>query len=186
MAHAQWWAQQNPSHKVIIVLATDGEPNDCSSDVAAVSAIAASGLSGSPRIETYVIGIGNIAGLNQIAAAGGTGQALIVDADPNVASQQFLDAMNAIRGRAVPCDYSMPPQGVSTPQLVNIEFSAPGVATQSVPNVTSQAGCGNGGWFYDDPSNPNRIVTCPETCNVISTTPGATVGVIVGCPTIIE
>ena len=186
MAHAQWWAQQNPSHKVIIVLATDGEPNDCSSDVGSVSAIAASGLSGSPRIETYVIGIGNIASLNQIAAAGGTGQALIVDADPNVASQQFLDAMNAIRGRAVPCDYSMPPQGVSTPQLVNIEFSAPGVTTQSVKNVASQAGCGNGGWFYDDPANPNRIITCPETCNVISTTPGATVGVIVGCPTIIE
>ena len=43
---AQGWAKQNPSHKTIVVLATDGEPNVCQSTIQAVTQTAAAGVAG--------------------------------------------------------------------------------------------------------------------------------------------
>ncbi len=100
--YAKQWATANPTRnglplKTVVVLATDGDPNDCSSDVPGVSAIAASGFSGTPSIQTFVIGVGSsLTSLNAIAQAGGTSQAIIVDTSNNP-TQQFIDALNTIR-----------------------------------------------------------------------------------------
>jgi hypothetical protein len=183
--YARGWAQAWPAHKVIVVLATDGEPNKCNSTAASVSQAAADGLNGTPSIPTYVIGIGNIASLNQIAQAGGTGQALIVAADPAVASQQFVDAMNAIRGIALPCDYAIPSGGA--PNKVNLSFDE-GSGPAFVPNVGSAQGCdpAAGGWYYDNPSAPQRILTCTATCDLFKSKTNGQVNVVVGCDTVVK
>jgi len=188
MAHAIDHAGRTPGHKVIVVLATDGEPNDCASSIPGVAQIAVRGLAGSPRIETYVIGIGNVAGLNEIAVAGGSGQAIVISADPAVASQQFLDAMIAIRGQAIPCDFSVPPAGLDTPELVNIEVTDGGGATRLVPFVSSGDRCdpGGGGWYYDDSTGTRRILACPVTCQQIGGNLQAKVRVVVGCPQLVQ
>jgi len=48
----------NPNNKVVVVLATDGEPNNCSSTIAGVAAVAADGLAGG-AIVTPAVTVGN-------------------------------------------------------------------------------------------------------------------------------
>jgi len=182
--YAQAWAASNPGRKTIVVLATDGEPNACNPDVPGVAAVAAQGAAAG--IDTYVIGIGNLVGVNQIAMAGNTGQALVVSTDPAQSSQQFLAAMNQIRGAAVPCDYGIPAAARDDPSKVNLDFTPGGQQAQRVPNVVDAGGCqpGASGWYYDDPSAPQRIFTCPDTCNAFKSATRGRVNVIVGCPTL--
>ena len=183
--YARGWAQTYTGKKTIVVLATDGDPNACNSTIDAVAQAAADGLNGSPSIPTYVIGIGNVANLNQVAQAGGTGQALIVAADPAVASQQFVDAMNAIRGAALPCDYAIPSGGA--PNKVNLSFDE-GSGPTFVPNVGSAQGCDPvaGGWYYDNPAAPQRILTCTGTCDLFKSKTNGQVNVVVGCDTVVK
>src|SRR5437763_725080 len=75
-----------------IVLVTDGEPNDCNSDVGNVSQAAAGVAS---KIPTYVIGVGSdTVNLDTIAQGGGTQKAIIVDASNGAqANAQFMQAL---------------------------------------------------------------------------------------------
>src|SRR5690606_25543001 len=107
--YARTHATMNPGRKTILVLATDGDPQSCSpTDIPGIRAIAEAGVTGSPSILTFVIGVGNLqANLDQIAQGGGTMNAFIVDAGGNV-EQQFLDALEAIKGQALGCAYAIP------------------------------------------------------------------------------
>src|SRR5207248_5782628 len=99
--YATSWIAANPTHVGVVLLATDGQPSTglCAPNkIADIAAVASAAAAGTPRITTYVIGIGAIASLNQIAQAGGTGHdAFIVDGTGQNTEQQFLQAMNAIR-----------------------------------------------------------------------------------------
>jgi hypothetical protein len=180
------YAQQVPGHKVIIVLATDGEPNDCNSTVDGVGALAEQAFTGSPSVPTFVIGIGNLAGLDQIAQRGGTGTALVVN--PATAGQDFLSAMNDIRGRALSCAFEMPaaPTGSELNlRQVNVQFTPPSGSCEVIYHVGAESQCDPalGGWFYDDPANPSEIRTCPATCNRLTLERGR-VDLQLGCGTI--
>jgi hypothetical protein len=49
------------------------------------------------------------------------------------------------------------------------------------------AGCGQkGGWYYDDPANPTKIIMCPTTCAALQGDVGGKVEVIFGCETVIK
>jgi hypothetical protein len=179
------WAQTHPDHKTIIVLATDGAPNDCNSTVPAVSNIAAAAYGANPSIQTFVIGVGNTGNLNAIAQAGGTTQAYVVDAQN--ATQAFLDAMNQIRGISLACDYAIPlPQG-RPPNFsqVNFYFTPTGQPETIIYKVADQSQCDpvNGGWFYDNPTNPTQIRACPASCELLKGGGGA-VRIEVGCDSI--
>jgi len=67
------------------------------------------GVNGSPSISTYVIGVGpDLTNLNQIAMAGGTGNAYIVDSMAGT-TDQFIDALDSIRMRAgLACEFQIP------------------------------------------------------------------------------
>src|SRR5207245_583501 len=101
-------------------------------------------LAGMPKIETFVIGVGGSLGsLNGIAAAGGTGQAFLVDTNQNV-NQQFLDAMNTIRGQALACSYEIPLPEAGQPDFdkVNVQYTpGAGGPAQVLPRVADKAHC---------------------------------------------
>ena len=100
--HAQGWTSQSGA-RTIILLATDGNTEECDSTLENVLLSAAEGVVGSPSIPTYVVGIGNMSAMNQIAAAGGTEEALIID--PNGDSgRQLFEWMNGLRAGAPSCD----------------------------------------------------------------------------------
>ncbi len=124
-----------------------------------------------------MIGVGSeLVALNQVAAAGGTNNALIVSAGN--AANEFLDALNEIRG-AVGCVYKIPvPTGGGEPDLtkLNVVFKPNGGTPETFPNVASAADCmGKKAWYYDDNANPTQIILCPAACDLVSNQAGPVV-----------
>jgi hypothetical protein len=203
--HAKAWAAANPTHTVVVLLATDGLPTECApQDIPGIAQLASQGASGAPSVKTFAIGVfspadigaGAKANLDQIAAAGGTTSAFIVDTSQNV-EQQFLDALNAIRGSKLACEYAIPPASPGSGTLdfgkVNVEYTAPGASTAKTIGYAGQAGnCGptDGGWYYDvDPmtgGTPTKIIMCPATCTTFSSTIGGQIDIRLGCKTVIK
>ncbi len=188
--HARQWANSHPGHVVIDIFATDGNPTYCSpTDSAGINAIAAAGANGNPKVLTFVIGVGSsLTSLNGVAAAGGTGQAFLVDTGANV-QQQMLAALNAIRGAALGCSYAIPPPtngGTLDLNKVNVQYTpGGGGAAQMFVQVVDEAHCPSGadGWHYDDQANPTRIVLCAATCQKVQADPSGQLDILVGCAT---
>ncbi len=83
-------------------------------------------------------------------------------------------------------DIPSPPAGQSFDKgLVNVRFTpSAGAPAESIPNVASAASCGaRGGWYYDDPALPNKVVACPSTCSHIKQSSDARIDVLFGCRT---
>lgn len=186
VSYATNWAAQHPNNEVVLVLATDGEPTECQPQgIGDVASIAASALNSS-SIPTFVIGVGsNLGNLNTIASAGGTQQAYLVDGNAN-AAQQFLDALNEIRKTLIACDFQLPDVEAIDYDLVNVQFTPGGQASQALPYVGDEAGCAGGGWYYDNPSAPTTIVMCDATCNALQSFESAELEIVYGCETIVK
>jgi hypothetical protein len=187
--HAQAWAKAHTNDVVIAVLATDGDPTECDTTLSDIDAIAATGVSGTPKVLTFVIGVGtSTAALNGIAAAGGTSSAFLVDTTQNV-NQQFLAALDKIRGTALGCNYTIPIPTNGTPNFneINVEYTpGNGGATELVPRVDGAAQCPATGsaWYYDDPTAPTQIILCPSTCTTVLGDSSGNLEVLIGCATV--
>jgi hypothetical protein len=187
--YATAWAAAHTDRKVILVLATDGDPNGCDEDIGHIANIAAMGLASAPPVPTFVIGVGDsLTSLNAIAAGGGTNAALIVDTATNP-GQQFLDAMNKIRGTALSCDFLIPmPSGGGQIDYgkVNVGLTPRGGAHQLLGNAADQASCDPtlGGWYYDSVASPTKIKLCPATCTEVTGPTGGAIDIVLGCQTI--
>lgn len=197
--YARDWAIANPEHKVVALLATDGLPTECTPlDNAGLAAIAAAGFNGDPSIPTFVIGVFSgkdpaaQATIDAIAKAGGTDSGFYIDAMQNV-DQAFLDALNAIRGAKLACEYQIPPPppGESLDlNKVNVLHTPEGA---NKPNVIFYVGSADmcdpvtGGWYYDaDPNmggTPTKIIMCPATCDLFGS--GGKIDIQLGCETVI-
>lgn len=164
---------------VAVVFVTDGDPNKCDSTPAAVSAIASAYKS---TVKTYVIGIGNVATLNQVAVAGGTGAAQIVAiGSPTKTKDDFLKTLAKIRGAELPCELAIPkPPAGETLDFgkVNLSLDAGGKKA----DLAMGADCTGGAeWRYDDPKAPKKIVLCPSACDAAKG--GGKLAVSFGCAT---
>jgi hypothetical protein len=194
---AKAYNQANPTHRVAVVLATDGLPTSCNpTQINQIAQLAASAYAGTPSVVTFVIGVfagnDNTAknNLNTIATAGGSGAAFMVDTGQNV-TQQFQAALDQIKGTALACEFQIPTPTGGTLDYgkVNIEVSSSD-GTQTLFYVGSAAQCDpvNGGWYYDiDPSagTPTKILVCPATCAAFKAATDAKVQVLIGCQTIV-
>jgi hypothetical protein len=183
--HARTWQASHADHKVVVLLVTDGEPTECNSTIPSVTQVAAEGFGGSPSIPTYVLGLGlSLGNLQSIAMAGGTNQAFIVDPNSGAA---LTAAMNQIRGSALPCDYALP-KNTTDPKKVNVDFTPANGTTTRLVYVSDAAGCDpvKGGWYYDNPQTPTRIIVCSQTCDTFKKDPNGRVDVVLGCGTVIK
>jgi hypothetical protein len=189
--HAKLWGTMNPDHVVIDVLATDGDPTECDTDLNNINAIAAAGLSGTPKVLTFVIGVGtSLSALNGTAAAGGTGQAFIVDTNQNV-NQQFLDALNKIRGAALSCNYLIPVPTKGNPDFnsVNVQYTpGDGGPVVVLPKVADKNSCPPAGnaWYYDNNAAPKEIRLCDATCTKLAADTKGQIDILLGCATIAQ
>lgn len=189
--YAKAWAMAHPTHITVVAFATDGEPAICGTDMAAINAIAAAGFDDAPSIKTYVVGVGPaLNALDGIAAAGGTTEAFHVDLDP-MATEQFTQAMNTIRGASLACNFMVPepPDGMTADyDAVNVAYTpGDGSAQQVFPRVDDQAHCPvtGDGWYYDDPLAPTQILFCQPTCDKVAGDIMAEIDIVLGCATII-
>jgi hypothetical protein len=179
----------NPTHKVIVVLAADGDPDACDDSVPDIAGLAAGALT-YDGVRTYVIGLpgATIADLDQIAAGGGTTTAF--DATNDVT--QFSTAIAQIRTAGLGCDYAMPaPSNASQevdPDQVNFSYTPKGVGMPVVlPRAKELADCsGQPGWYYDSNTAPTEIVLCPASCATVEADTSGEVSTLLGCESVLK
>jgi len=194
--HSAAHGRANPERRVITVLATDGLPTQCVIDIDQVASIAAEGQTLLPSIQTYVIGVfASIEfdaqeNLDKLASAGGSDQAFIVDPDEDVA-EQFLGALDEIRGGVLQCEYQIPeaPSGVRLDyNRVNVTLTEP-EAVYDLLYVGDESNCDQAAraWHYDvspEEGTPTTIRVCEQTCGTLMDSSEGRVDIRLGCKTI--
>lgn len=188
ITHATAWAKANPTHRVAVVYATDGQPNGCgaSNTVENAAAVALKAALGTPPIPTYVLGVGpNLKNLNSIAENGGTKAAFLVDTAGNAASQ-LSAALATIRNTsALDCTYTVPapPKGQTLePGKVNITFTnGSGTVTTLLQDPPGTACDTGSGWQYS--ADGKQINLCGKACNDVKADKNGKIQVLFGCST---
>jgi hypothetical protein len=171
-----------PNAKYVIVLVTDGEPALCSNEQNDIDYVAGVAASVAEEIPTYVIGLGNpvtddvpnpptngMDNLHAIAAAGGTGEAFLVDTDdPAQTSIAFRTVIDSIRENSFNCalEIPAPPSGLTFDSTrVNVNYQSLAGANELVNDPTCTA---PSAWYYDDPDEPSAILLCDSACTTIT------------------
>jgi hypothetical protein len=127
-------------------------------------------FNGTPSIKPYVVGLGAVASLDEIALAGTGNVTHYFPATTDVATQ-LAAALTTISG-AITCDYVIP-MGTVDPKSVNIQVSVGGGALQGVGYVGSAAMCtAAGGWYYDN-RGADEDHACPQSCDPLKATMAA-------------
>ena len=191
LSGAERWAvahqAANPNERTVVVFVTDGQPNGCNEDTAAIAALAEAARTSS-GVLTYAIGISDGVDdgiMDPIAAAGGTNQAIMIE--DGSAQSSLLTALQNIRGQVLSCNFVMPPPRDPSQQIdpskVNVNYTPSGGGSPMlVGGVNSAADCGSaGGWYYDNPSTPTQIILCPATCSTVQADPSPQIQVVLGC-----
>jgi von Willebrand factor type A domain len=183
--HALAIKPQLDGAKLITILITDGQPNQCGGLDGATEAAKAANAAGVP---IYVLGVGDsLQNLNAIAQAGGTGNAIVIKtSNPNQVGADLQKALEDIRGKNIGCDVLIPkpPSGEALDYgKVNVSVN---VAGKETPLLYSQ-GCSDlNGWSYDmDPKSgkPTKITLCKTVCDKTSKDKTAELAVQFGCAT---
>ncbi len=194
-------ANQTDGREMIGVLVTDGDPNGCEEDVAALRMIIADHLAAT-GIKTFIIGMEGATeeNLEELAMAGGAEphDDYCGSIDPpchywNVgdgSGDAIASALTAILAMAapLPCEFDVidleaPPGETLDYGQVNVTLTVDGETT-TIGQVPSEADCPGDrpAWYYDDPATPTQIFMCPNACDLVSgTASGARVDIVVGC-----
>jgi hypothetical protein len=187
-------AKDDPASKYAIVLVSDGYPQGCSDTDDKIETVVAAVKKAAADIPTYVIGVANppggpdtVTNLNDIAAAGGTKRAFIIQTgDPSATISAFQDAVGSIRDSQLTCDFEIPPLPAGQsfdPTRANVDYaSSTSDASASTEELAYDADCqSNRAWRYDDPAAPTRMVLCDATCTAVRADPHASLHVEFGC-----
>lgn len=187
-AYVKGWLARpaNANHKAVIVLATDGMPDStCASSatiglpnsIANALTVASQAAQNDPQVKTFVIGVGkDLAPLDSLASAGGTGSAILVDATAN-ADLAFFNALMSIRRSALGCVFQVPPNatgqdGEIDPKNAQVRFTPDdGSGTEYFYDVGDYDGCsgsGGYGWYFDDPNDPTSLILCDDACSEVT------------------
>ncbi len=191
ISHATAWQKSHPTHKVAVILATDGEPNVCGSSVSGVASVAKKAQTATSPIPTFVIGVGrSLSNLNTIARAGGTDAAFLIDKGSESESQ-FYEALQKIRGAALPCEYIVPKpaSGTLEPNKTNVVYRA---STDAEPKtfvkVQGADACDtdDAAWYFDSPAAPSKVLLCPKTCESIQESAVGSISTVFGCASVVR
>ncbi len=177
-----------PTHKVVVVLASDGGYNTCGEGIDTIASWPEIALQYN-GVRTYVIAVESSANINfgalqAIAEAGGTTS--LYDASDIDA---FAEVMAQIRESALGCDFALPPPppGVMlVPDEVNFTYTPGGSGDPiTLPRAEDLADCGDDpGWYYDNNTMPTKIIVCPASCATIQNDMEAEVEVAFGCASV--
>jgi hypothetical protein len=103
----------------------------------------------------------------------------------------FADMATAVvKSSQLSCVYDIPPppdMETFDPTKVNVNYTPGGGAPTPILNVPDPSACGTtGGWYYDDPAQPTKIIACPTTCGTLKADANGKVDVLFGCQTEIK
>lgn len=169
------WDNQNGERKTVVMLVTDGYPTLCQpQESPGIADIACQGWDRADNsIRTFVVGIEAGFNVDQIARSGGTGQGYAVEGHDAIAL--FQGAMESITGSVIQCEFEIPapPSDLEPIDLnrVQVTYKPPGgETTKEIVRVDNESMCGTevGGWYYDNPNDPQKILVCPCTCSYLA------------------
>lgn len=179
-----------PDTEGIVTLVTDGDPQGCSSTLETVLPLVGAAANATPPIRTFVVGMNgaSFASLDAIAVQG-QGSTTSFNASGDDPQSELLGALESIRSGALGCEYKLPTpssdQGVLDLESVEIAFTPSEFdPEQRFTKVDSLAQCGTtaGGFYYDNPDAPRRIILCPASCDAVRAgAKTAKVDVVLGC-----
>jgi hypothetical protein len=195
--YAEDYQRAHPGHVVFLLLMTDGVPeapvsmaHGCAPTLDDAVQAATACRTGAPPIKTYVIGVGpSLQNLQQITQAGGTDKTYLVEGGD--VSEQVLAALNEVRlAASIRCELQIPPPPtgkVLDLNFVNLLYTDAKGKRTALYNTGDSSGCAasGGGWFYDDPSHPQKILLCESTCNIVKYEIGGELDYAIGCKTIV-
>ena len=176
----------DPSRDIAVVLVTDGAPDTCQSTTRTVVEVTTEGATADPRVSTFVVGLANgyVNDMNRIAAAGGTGEAILISADPTTA-QRLVTTLKAVRDTRRFCRYAVPAAGAAQPTALDLSVTtqlSPDVSAASLPIVAGPDSCGGASGFYvDDVAKPKTVALCPQSCAAVHGDTRSRVQIVVGC-----
>ena len=171
LEHASAWAKDNPGRVTAVVLVTDGYPTLCEpATPSGLASIAEQAHLNAPFVRTYVIGLDAKYNLDAVALAGGTHSAFIVE--NNDFASSFASVLENVANTKLACEYALPPAPDANQKLdyskVQVTYAPASTdVEEEIPSVPNVQGCGqsaNGGWYYDNVSDPTSILVCPCTC----------------------
>jgi hypothetical protein len=154
-----------PFMKGAVVLVTSSAPADCADTD--LSTLAAVGNNSWPPVKTYVVALGNPAGLESLdalAVAGGTEKALVLPGKD--LRKEFSDAMTKVRYAERSCTYDLP-ENYRDPSGIQVYATLASANTTPLPFVDSLDACDSGGVVYQSKTDdvfPPKITLCPQTC----------------------
>jgi hypothetical protein len=201
---------EHPQASCVAVLITDGAADECDARNAAdLAAIAASARAGG--VITYAAGMqgADFAVLDAIGEAGGgdcdpgqpgfacdltaNRQALVTALDSirdRTRTQVRIERHTEVQRQVLPCEWQLPaaPSGATLdPERVNVRLSFGGGRDDALSKVPDAASCAeDGGWYYDDPVAPARILACPASCEGLRAEPDVRVELLLGCRTVLR
>ena len=177
-------AKALPSHKVVVLMATDGAPTVCDHDL--VTGDDTSGIAGlveaaaeatAEGVDTFAIGVFTESeaeqaqsNLDLVAEAGG-GEAIVITTEQPV-TQALIKALEAVRAEARACEFELPPSEDPIDYTkVWVRLAAAVGGALWAERVDGPAACHRqlGGFHYNTPSteSPTRVVLCPATCALL-------------------
>lgn len=122
-----------------------------------------------------------LSNLDQIAVAGGTSEAILIDTgNPSGTKAALRLAIDRIRAEAVSCQLERPPPPSGQtfdPNRVNVRYDSGG---DSVPLGFDPECEADAAWRYEG-SGTDVIELCPSTCELIQADPYAAIQVEFGC-----
>jgi len=194
---ATQWCIDNQANNMgaevsVVLLLSDGAPTQCDESTNGLTSLAANAYN-QAKILTFAVGLqgSNENLMNAIAQAGQTQKGYFIG--NGNAKDDLLAALKDIQKNAVACAFAMPESNnskdVVDPTKVNVTYT-PGGATeaQTLPQTAGEEFCSpqTGGWYYDDPDDPQVIKLCPSTCAGIQSDDGGKLAIVVGCKTVVD
>ncbi len=202
IASAIAWRKEHPTHKAIVLLATDGLPTVCDPalkddnlplGIQHIADEAAFGVTNG--VQTFVIGVFQpeeeaeaAPALDAIAKAGGTETAYLVSTQTDV-TDSFLAALNEVRVTSKSCEFGIPLVDGALPDLtkLTVQITPANGQPVTVARRASAAKCdpASGGFYYDTPIDgpvpPGRVILCPASCDLFGTALDREVDLQVSC-----
>jgi hypothetical protein len=186
-------ARQARPGRYVVLLVTDGYPQDCDDD--SIDSVAQLVKDHASETPTYVIGVTNppipdapdvTTNLTDIAKAGGTSHAYLIDTgDPQETVKAFTTTIDMIRGATVSCQVTIPDAPVGQTfdkQKVSVKYRS----GNTTVDLTYDAACTKQqSWRYDDAKSPRELVLCPNSCAALQLAEKPTLNVDFECEQVI-
>jgi hypothetical protein len=97
----------------------------------------------------------------------------------------LLDSLRRVANTPNLCEFTMPRTAdgsIIDLTKVNMQFTPFGGSPETVGQTDGPASCDTtGGWYYDNPEEPEKILVCPQSCGNFG---GGTVSIVAGCETV--